>query len=408
MLFRFSSDDCVLPTCSFPSRPLLQDALFSVAEYFFKTNPELGLADVQTELCQICVTIHSSVSDISVRFFDELRRYNYTTPTSYLELISSYTSMLMEQRNSIQSNIKRYGGGYVKLQDTNQIVEQLKVDLIRLQPVLAQAAIDTAALMVDVERDQKEAAIQAEQCGKDAAECEKTASEVQVIKDDCQKDLEQAMPAVEDAVRALNTLNKDHIGEVKRFASPPAMVSFCLEAVCILFGRKPTWPDAQKLLGEFDFLDKCKGFDRDNIAPAIIKKLDKYVKNPDFTAEKMASVSTAATSLCKWVRAMNIYSIVAKEIEPKKKALAGAEATLAEAQSTLNSKQESLRVVQVCNVRKLVSLCYNVCDHPSSILFIFCFLGMHRLVWLLCKPNTQSHSTRSNSWKMIPTKPKHN
>jgi dynein heavy chain len=323
-----------------------QDALFSVADYFFKSNAELGIADVQHELCQICVKIHSSVSEISGRFFDELRRHNYTTPTSYLELINIYTGMLTEQRRDIQSRVKRYAGGYLKLQETNTVVEQLQVDLTRLQPVLVQASKDTAQLLVDLQRDQAEASVQREQCAQDAAECETTAARVKVIKDDCQNDLDQALPAYEEAIKSLNTLNKDHIGEVKRFANPPALVAFCMEAVCILFGRKPTWPDSQKLLGEMDFLDQCKNFPRDKISAATLKKLNKYVTNPDFKPEKMASVSSAATSLCKWANAMNIYATVAKDIEPKKKALEDAENELQRAQNLLFAKQESLRVVE--------------------------------------------------------------
>lgn len=34
--------------------------------------------------------------------------------------------------------------------------------------------------------------------------------------------------------------------------------------------------------------------------------------------EKVKSVSAAATSLCMWVRAMDIYGRVSREIEPKK------------------------------------------------------------------------------------------
>jgi len=38
--------------------------------------------------------IHTSVSDMAERFYKELRRRYYTTPTSYLELITLYLSML--------------------------------------------------------------------------------------------------------------------------------------------------------------------------------------------------------------------------------------------------------------------------------------------------------------------------
>ena len=61
-----------------------------------------------------------------------------------------------------------------------------------------------------------------------------------------------------------------------------------MEAVCIMRGikaeRKPDpggsgkmiedfWGPSQKLLGDMKFLDALKTYDKDNIAPAIIKKI---------------------------------------------------------------------------------------------------------------------------------------
>ena len=46
----------------------------------------------------MCMEIHTSVSDMATRFYDELKRYYYTTPTSYLELITLYLTMLSEKR----------------------------------------------------------------------------------------------------------------------------------------------------------------------------------------------------------------------------------------------------------------------------------------------------------------------
>jgi dynein heavy chain len=50
----------------------------------------------------MCVHIHHTVSVYSKKFYDELRRHNYTTPTSYLELITLYTTMLSEQRELLR------------------------------------------------------------------------------------------------------------------------------------------------------------------------------------------------------------------------------------------------------------------------------------------------------------------
>lgn len=42
--------------------------------------------------------IHKSVEKISVRYLNEIRRHNYVTPTSYLELLSMYKMILKEKK----------------------------------------------------------------------------------------------------------------------------------------------------------------------------------------------------------------------------------------------------------------------------------------------------------------------
>lgn len=61
-----------------------------------------------------------------------------------------------------------------------------------------------------------------------------------------------------------------------------------MESVCVMMNAKserkpdPTgtgkmvedyWGPSQKLLADFKFLDRLKSYDKDNIAPAIIKKI---------------------------------------------------------------------------------------------------------------------------------------
>lgn len=46
----------------------------------------------------MCGEIHTSVSTMAGVFYDELRRHYYTTPTSYLELINLYLSMLKSKK----------------------------------------------------------------------------------------------------------------------------------------------------------------------------------------------------------------------------------------------------------------------------------------------------------------------
>ena len=51
----------------------------------------------------MCVNVHLSVSNMAERYYAELRRRYYTKPTSYLELINLYLSMLTEKRKQLVS-----------------------------------------------------------------------------------------------------------------------------------------------------------------------------------------------------------------------------------------------------------------------------------------------------------------
>ena len=42
--------------------------------------------------------IHKSVEKYSIKFYNELKRNNYVTPTSYLELLSLYKVILQQKR----------------------------------------------------------------------------------------------------------------------------------------------------------------------------------------------------------------------------------------------------------------------------------------------------------------------
>lgn len=103
----------------------------------------LGIDQYVDQLCRMAVTIHRTVELETDKYYRDLRRRNYTTPTSYLELIKLYMEILSKQRTKVSDNEKRYRVGLEKLADTEKMVAKLQEELTNLQPVLDQAARDT-------------------------------------------------------------------------------------------------------------------------------------------------------------------------------------------------------------------------------------------------------------------------
>jgi dynein heavy chain, axonemal len=65
-------------------------------------------------------------------------------------------------------------------------------------------------------------------------------------------------------------------------------------------------------LNENNFMKSLEEFDKDNIPEAVVRRLKKYVDDPQFTPEAVAKQSRAAMSLCMWSRAMDVYYRVSK------------------------------------------------------------------------------------------------
>ncbi len=60
------------------------------------------------------------------------------------------------------------------------------------------------------------------------------------------------------------------------------------------------------VLGEGNFIKQLVNFDKDNITDRVLKTIGQYCTQPDFHPEIIGRVSSAAKSLCMWVRAMEV------------------------------------------------------------------------------------------------------
>lgn len=55
------------------------------------------------------------------------------------------------------------------------------------------------------------------------------------------------------------------------------------------FLPRPDWASAKQLLGDPNFLRRLMDYDKDNIKPQVLLKLQKYISNPDFIPEKVCA-----------------------------------------------------------------------------------------------------------------------
>lgn len=201
-------------------QPWPKDALQSVGAKFLKDIENIPDA-VRSGIENFMPFSFESVNKMAVRYKDTDRRYVYTTPKSYLELLKLYKALLAQKRVASTAAINRLATGLDKLRETGALVskieEELKVKLVEAEAKKAEAAViaaDVAANKAIVEEETAKATAIANE----AAE---VAARASAIKADAERDLEAALPAVEAAMAALNTLNKKDLGECEFFSSSP-------------------------------------------------------------------------------------------------------------------------------------------------------------------------------------------
>lgn len=72
--------------------------------------------------------VHTSVDDVSLLYLQNERRYNYTTPKTFLEQISLYSKLLVERTYDVKSMIERLKNGLDKLEScAGQVIISLLI-----------------------------------------------------------------------------------------------------------------------------------------------------------------------------------------------------------------------------------------------------------------------------------------
>jgi dynein heavy chain len=103
-----------------------------------------------------------------------------------------------------------------------------------MQPLLEEAVKEAVTTMNTIAIDSKVAAETRATVQVEEDEATKKARESKEIADDAQRDLEEALPALDAALNSLKSLNKSDISEVKAMTRPPEGVRIVMEAVCIM------------------------------------------------------------------------------------------------------------------------------------------------------------------------------
>ncbi|CAE7333776.1 ODA11, partial [Symbiodinium sp. CCMP2456] len=335
-------------------QPWPEDALLNVAQKFLTKLDELGAQDSPARLAIVDFFPHSfeAVNQLSQKFIQEEKRFAYTTPKSFLELIKLYSGMLGKQVFALADKKSRLSSGLIKLRATQEEVANLEEDLQEKAVIVKEKAEKADTFAEEVGREKTKVNTEAEKANIEAVKCAQIAQQVAEKKEDCMRDLDAALPLVNQAEAALDVLDKKEFNELKALTRPPDDVAkVCETALHLLAGIDPmietdkkgrakdkTWKGIQKMMTDPNkFLAQLKGFklviDEGKVPPQNVEEARKIKDGlgEDFYPENMKKKSQAAGGLSEFVINIIKYYDVVCQVEPKKRSLQEAAETLEKA-----------------------------------------------------------------------------
>ncbi|KAM4626866.1 dynein axonemal heavy chain 11-like [Discoglossus pictus] len=305
-----------------------QAALQSVSSSFIEKLDGVD-SQVRSSISQFITFAHTSVNEVSIKYQQNEKHYNYTTPKSFLELIKLYWILLGRKRNELVRKMERLENGLQKLQTTAFQVEDLKSKLANQEVELHQKNRDTEALIAKI--GQQTEKLNQEKTVADAEERKVAAIQAEVTKQQKESvdDLAKAEPALQAANAALNTLNRLNLTELRTFPNPPAAVTNVTAAVLVLLtpnGKIPkdrSWKTTKVLMSKVDeFLQNLVNFEKAHIPETTVKAIkDDYLSDPEFNPDFVRTKSSAAAGLCAWVINIIKFHEVHCQVDIKRQSL---------------------------------------------------------------------------------------
>ena len=320
------------------------EALMSVSMNFLGTEESIP-SNIRKSICQFMSFVHQSVNDMSKVYAQNDKRFNYTTPKSFLELVNLYSKVLKEKNEALVAQIIRLENGLEKLRTTEVQVKGLKEQLAVQEVELAKKNAEADNLIRVVGEETENVNQQKASADDEKIKVDKINIEVAIKQKDCAADLKKAEPALFAAQEALNTLNKANLTELKSFGSPPPAVLMTSGAVMVLVegikGKVPkdrSWNKVKIMMSKVDqFLNELVYFEKENIPANVLTAIAPYLNDKEFDPEFVRSKSAAAAGLCSWVINIIKFYEVYCEVAPKRIALEDANQQLRDAQTTLQS-----------------------------------------------------------------------
>lgn len=346
------------------------DALVSVAERFIGEveQPET----VKGQCVELVKYFHTNTQEWAAEFLKSLKRNYYVTPTSYIEMIQQFRSLLQEKSEEVRSQQFKYSNGFQMIIDAEQSVDGIKEELKVLAPKLEESKVNVQKIVAETTIKKSEATEVQRVVSEEKVVCEAIASKAKEIADECKAELSAVIPEIMKSLDKLDQIEPSNFEVLKGAKIPEALLATS-QCLAIIIGQpEEKEMNSQSMKQETNWRKTCqkmylsvpkliaemKGFndidlakDKDNFDKDIqvmdektFRKIEKLFeeKKDLLKLEKIKFSSEACAAIFSWVEAQLKLYPAELGARPKRTKYLAAKKEREEAEITLAAKQEEL------------------------------------------------------------------
>ena len=361
--------------------PWPEEALVAVSHKFLASFKMDCTKEVKAELERHMGKCHDLVTEVCEVYFQRMRRHVYVTPKSYLSFIDLYKDVYRKKYDGIDVEESNIVSGLSKLKEASEGVEVLKIDLKKEEVHLKEAQEEVEKVLKELEVENRKAKIKSDEVAIVQKNCMDQKTMIEGEKEAADRDLAKAMPFLDRAIAAADSIHPKDINELKGMKQAVDTTRLIMDTIHVLFQRSldsvkprslnilrtdiPFVNDSfdnhtKNTLGNANFLKDLTEFSnnqKDNITEETIELLEPYLllQTPDgrevFVGTVAKKASAALGGLCDWAGAMSDYHKASKIVKPKLKLLEVKQGELEEAQTNLAAAEAELAEVTALKER---------------------------------------------------------
>lgn len=336
--------------------PWPNDALSSIAQRFLAEEISSLAEPEQVNITKMFVEFHSSTMTLIKEVYLDQCQKIFIPSKTFIDCITIFKENFLRKKFELDGRDKKYNAGIQQITESEEQVDIMQKSIEALEPQCKIIAEKLAKQISDVQTSQEAVDEQMELVKKEEANFSEISVQVNDLSEHCKNIMEDALPQMEEAEKALSSLTSADLTAIRTMKNPPLQVKIIMEAICILRDIKTEkttistdeyWAISKKMLNDPKFIENLIKFEKDSIPDHITEKLQSKISTSDaFDVDKIKLISIACEMLCKWVNAIIKYDRAMKISYPKRMELKEVEKVHDAALARFNIKNEELKILK--------------------------------------------------------------